>query len=115
MDNYQKAFSSPLTIFTNVCNIICKSSQYVQFSIYHKSCSTLLLIKVGSLVSPRNPLVCAQPVIPGFTQWRIMYFSTLSFDCMFSGTGLGLGPTTDIEPRNTLIHCGNSSKFVSRK
>ena len=57
-------FFSRFTALPNiVLKRICKSSQMLQLSMYHKSSSIRFLM----LVSPRSPLICAHPVIPGFT------------------------------------------------
>ncbi len=89
----QYAFLSHLTIVQMVTAIICISSQNVQFLIYHISWFIRACIAPGLLVSPRWPLTCAQPVIPGFTKCRCIYRFTEVWDSSFKGLGCGRGPT----------------------
>ena len=53
---------------TMVSKVILKSSHSDQFSMYHRS----YLVRSTMLVSPRSPLICAQPVMPAFSRCRSM-------------------------------------------
>src|SRR5260221_381296 len=55
-----------------VFTTICKSSCRDQFRRYSRSCSMRPCILSSVSVSPRKPLTCAKPVIPGLTLCRIM-------------------------------------------
>ena len=57
-------------------------------------------------------LVCQMQVRPGFT--RSLFRSSLEYWTTSFMIG-GLGPTSDIEPRNTFKSCGSSSMLVSLK
>ena len=60
-----KTFLSFLKNEVKVIRMIFKSNQNDQFSIYQISLRIRSSICHNSLVSPRNPVTCAQPVIPG--------------------------------------------------
>src|SRR5699024_12747252 len=48
------------------------SNQTLHSRMYSRSNSTRFSIFSSVSVSPRQPLICAQPVMPGFTLWRSM-------------------------------------------
>src|ERR1700735_1880529 len=66
-------------------------------------------------VSPRQPFTCAHPVIPAFSQCRLLYrvisFRNFCTECGRSGRR----PTTLMSPLRTLITCGISSRLVFHK
>lgn len=62
-------------------------------------------------VSPRQPLICAQPVIPGFTLWRNMYPSISWRYCSLCATACGRGPTIDIPGE----HVNKLRQFIKRR
>src|SRR5204863_6182494 len=61
----QYASFCPITA-ANVFKRILTSSHRLQLFMYHKSRSTRFSIRSTVAVSPRSPLTCAQPVMPGF-------------------------------------------------
>ena len=71
----------------------------------------------GVSTGPREPLIAAQPVMPGLIRWRWAYSATRRADStspVFMFGACGRGPTRDISPRSTLKICGSSSRLVLR-
>ncbi len=87
----------------------------VRCSIYQMSRCTRPSICQSSFVSPRKPVTCAQPVIPGLTKMtnHIFYLSNGNI-LLCASTCADGGPTKDISPFSTLINWGSSSTFVLR-
>ena len=81
---------------------------------YHMSYFTLSLISIKLRISPRNPFIWLQPVIPGFTVWRIINPSIMRENSSVCFTMCGRGPTTLISPSRTFMNWGVSSMFVIR-
>src|SRR6185312_2857837 len=94
---------------------IFRSKKKLYRRMYSMSCATRWIILSSVSVSPRQPLTCAQPVIPGFILWRSMYSRIFVRYCWLCATACGRGPTTDISPRSTLTNCGTSSSEVRRR
>ena len=81
------------------------------------SSATRRLTSSGVSTGPREPLIAAQPVMPGFMRWRWAYSATslaLWVSPVFMPTACGRGPTSDISPFSTLNSCGSSSRLVRR-
>ena len=92
---------------TNVLNKIDRSSQKEQRLMY--STSNLNFSGHDRLFLP---LICANPVMPGRTWWRL--FCSAENKVAYS-TGRGRGPTNDISPRKTFQSCGSSSRLEARR
>ena len=78
-------------------------SQKLQCSMYQMSPRIRPSISFSSLVSPRKPVTWLQPVMPGFTKWRTMYwlisweYSSVCFSMC------GREPTMLISPRQQVV------------
>ncbi len=71
----------------------------------------------GVSTAPRLPLICAQPVMPGFMRWRHAYSATSRADStspVRMPMAWGRGPTRLISPQSTFQSCGSSSRLVLR-
>ena len=55
-------------------------------------------MRFSSDVLPRQPLTCAQPVMPAFTLWRSMYCGIRCLNCSTKNGRSGRGPTIDMSP-----------------
>ena len=71
-------------------------------------------MRFSSDVLPRQPLTCAQPVMPAFTLWRSMYCGMRCLNCSTKNGRSGRGPTIDISPFSTFQNCGHSSRSWRR-
>src|SRR3990172_13288059 len=69
-------------------------------------------IRFSREVLPRQPLTCAQPVIPAFILCLNMYFGILFLKFSINTGRSGRGPTMLISPLRTLKNCGGSSMLV---
>src|SRR5713101_6906112 len=65
-------------------------------------------------VSPRHPLTWAQPVMPTFNRWRLLYRATSLRNFATKRGRSGRGPTTLISPLKTLKNWGNSCSRPAR-
>ena len=71
-------------------------------------------MRFSSDVLPRQPLTCAQPVMPALTLWRSMYCGMRCLNCSTKNGRSGRGPTIDMSPRSTFQNCGSSSRSNRR-